>query len=606
MTLSRGSRLGPYEILAPLGAGGMGEVYRARDSRLGRDVALKVIPRESSRDSERIRRFEQEARAAGTLSHPNVCAVYDLGSHEGSPFVVMELLEGETLREILYGGAVPLRKALDYAAQAAEGLAAAHAKGIIHRDLKPENLFVMKDGRVKVLDFGLAKLMGGEVSAPGPMAERTPPGTMTSPGAILGTTAYLSPEQVRGESVDARTDVFSLGIVLYEMLCGRRPFDGRTSADVMSAILHQEAPALATVRPDAPPQLAWLVRRCLAKDPDRRVQTSLDVRNEAEDILHELETGGTADSSAERKTAEPVERQFVLTAAHVRQLSVRNPRLIGYSMTYLDNRVGSETLVVFLHGVGGDHRRFESSVRSLPYRAVALSLAGFAPGDTYRPVLAFDDHSQLLRILLAELVRECRPARTILVGFSAGADQFLRMLDSDEGVGVDIAGLVALGTNISLETCFVSRLYAKMDAVNPDGILQALKSLGEGITSLSGWLVAQTYISQTFMKFNSDLEPLSRYSAELIAPFEGGGDPLPGWYRAATERIPSVRFIFSNEEAGPAEAVLARHLEQNVLGDRYTEGSYVTEPVAHGRLPEPELANRYIESVVAELMAMKG
>jgi hypothetical protein len=245
-------------------------------------------------------------------------------------------------------------------------------------------------------------------------------------------------------------------------------------------------------------------------------------------------------------------------------------------------------------------------VRSLPYRAVALSLAGFAPGDTYRPVLAFDDHSQLLRILLAELVRECRPARTILVGFSAGADQFLRMLDSDEGVGVDIAGLVALGTNISLETCFVSRLYAKMDAVNPDGILQALKSLGEGITSLSGWLVAQTYISQTFMKFNSDLEPLSRYSAELIAPFEGGGDPLPGWYRAATERIASVRFVFSNEEAGPAEAVLARHLEQNVLGDRYTEGSYVTEPVAHGRLPEPELANRYIESVVAELMAMKG
>ena len=593
MPLASNTNLGPYEILAPLGAGGMGEVYRARDSRLGRDVALKVIPRESSRDSDRIRRFEQEARAAGALSHPNLCAVYDLGSYEGSPFVVMELLEGETLREIMQGGAITLRKALDYVAQAAEGLAAAHAKGIIHRDLKPENLFVTKAGGVKVLDFGLAKLMGGEVS----VSETTSPGTMTSPGAILGTTAYLSPEQIRGESVDARTDVFSLGIVLYEMLCGGRPFDGRTSADVMSAILGQDTPALAVVRPGAPPQLAWLLRRCLAKDPDRRFQTSLDVRNEVEDILRELETGG----SAERKTAEPVERQFMLTAAHVRQLSVRNPRLIGYPMTYLDNRVESETLVVYLHHIGGDQRSFEASVRALPYRGVSLSLAGFAPGDTYRPALAYEDHSQLLRILLAELVRECRPARTILVGFSPGADQFLRMLDSPSGLGVEVAGLVALGTNFSMETCFVSKLYAEMDGGNPDGILDTLKSLGAGARSLAGWLAAQIYISQTFTKFASDLEPLRRYSADVIVPFAEGGDPLPGWYRAATERIPSVRFVFSNLEAGPAEAVLARHLEENVLGDRYTERSWVTEPIAHTGLPEPAVANRYIESVVAEL-----
>jgi serine/threonine protein kinase len=602
MALSPATRLGTYEIIGSLGAGGMGEVYRARDLRLGRDVALKVIPHESSHDSERIRRFEQEARAAGTLSHPNVCTVYDLGTHEGSPFVVMELLEGETLRQVLQGGAIPLLKALAYAAQAAEGLAAAHAKGIIHRDLKPENLFVTKAGRVKVLDFGLAKLMGAGLSAPGPLAETTPPDTMTSPGAILGTTAYLSPEQIRGESVDARADVFSLGIVLYEMCCGQRPFDGRTSADVMSAILTQDAPALTTLRPDAPPQLAWLLRRCLAKDPDRRVQTSLDVRNEVEDILREVETGG----SAERRRVEPVERQFVLTAAHVRQLSVRNPRLIGYPMTYLDNRVESETLVVCLHHIGGDQRSFEASVRTLPYRAVSLSLAGFAPGDTYRPALAYDDHSQLLRILLAEIVRECRPARTILVGFSPGADQFLRMLDSPSGLGVEVAGLVALGTNVSMETCFVSKLYATMDAGNPDGILDTLKSLGAGARSLAGWLVTQVYISQTFTKFASDLEPLRRYSADVIAPFEGGGDPLPGWYRAAMERIPSVRFVFSNVEAGPAEAVLARHLEENVLGDRYTERSWVTEPIAHTALPEPAVANRYIGSVVEELTSRGG
>ena len=601
MSLSPGSKLGPYEIVAPLGAGGMGEVYRSRDSRLGRDVALKIIPSESSHDSERVRRFEQEARAAGTLSHPNVCAVYDLGTHEGSPFVVMELLEGETFRQMLLGGSVPLRKAIGFVAQAAEGLAAAHAKGIVHRDLKPENLFVTKAGRVKVLDFGLAKLTDAESAAPAPTAVTTPPGTMTSPGAILGTTAYLSPEQVRGDSVDARTDVFSLGIVLFEMLTGRRPFEGRTSVDVMSAILNHEAPPLAALRPEAPPPLAWLVRRCLAKDPERRVQTALDVRNELEEILRDLEHGAEAESPADRRTAEPVERHFVLTAAHVRRLSARNPRLIGYPLTRLDNQTESDTLVVFLHGVGGDYRRFEASVRTLPYRAVALALPGFAPGDSYRPVLSFDDHSELLRVHLAELVRECRPARTVLVGFSAGADQFLRMLESKEGIGIDVAGLVALGTNVSLDTCFVSRLYATMKAVDPDGILRAIKSLGDGITSLSGWLQAQTYITQTFTKFAADPEPLSRYSAELIAPFEGGGDPLPGWYRTAMERIPSVRFVFSNEEAGPAEAILARHLETNVLGDRYTEESYVTEPVAHGALPTPALVNRYIESVVAEL-----
>ncbi len=603
MRLTPGSFLGPYEIVAPLGAGGMGEVYRGRDSRLGRDVVLKVIADEFSHDSDRIRRFEQEARASGTLSHPNICAVYDFGRHDGSPYVVMELLEGQNLRVLLRGGAIPIRTALGYMAQVANGLAAAHDKSIVHRDLKPENLFVKKDGQVKILDFGLAKLTGEAKTEAGEQS-RAP--TITGSGVIVGTTAYMAPEQIRGEPVDTRIDVFALGVVLYEMLTGRRPFEGPTPADIMSAILHEEAAPLGTLCPSAPPQLAWLVRRCLAKDPDRRVQTVRDVRNELEDLLREVELGTSVESSAGLRTSQPVERQFLLTAAHVRQLTVRDPRLIGYPLTYLDNRVESETFVVFLHGVGGDHRRFEASVRALPYRAIAITLAGFAPSDSYRPVLAFDDHSRLIRLLLAELVREWAPIRTILVGFSAGADHFLRMIDSDEGVGIDVAGLVALGPNVNLETCFVSRLYAKMDTGNPDGILETLKSLGAGVRPLTSWLVLQTYMSQMFLKFSSDLEPLHRYSAELIAPFEAGGDPLPGWYRAVMRKIPSVRFVFSDAEAGPAEEVLARHLEHNVLGDRFSERSYVTEPIAHVLLPEPALVNRYVESVADELNKGKG
>src|SRR5207253_8559972 len=217
---SVGTRLGPYEIVAPIGAGGMGEVYRARDTRIGRDVAFKVLPPAFALDGDRLRRFELEARAAGTLNHPNLVTVYDLGTDNGTPYVAMELLEGETLREKmeLNGSAVrlPIRKAIDYSVQIANGLAAAHEKGIVHRDLKPENIFITKDGRAKILDFGLARSSVG-VAAPGHPSAATQQ-RFTSPGTIVGTAGYMSPEQVRGQHVDHRSDIFSFGAILYEML----------------------------------------------------------------------------------------------------------------------------------------------------------------------------------------------------------------------------------------------------------------------------------------------------------------------------------------------------------------------------------------------------
>src|SRR5580700_7581839 len=207
MGLSSGTKLGPYEIVSPLGEGGMGEVYRARDSRLGREVAIKVLPKSFSQDPERLRRFEQEARAASALNHPNILAVYDVGMHDGAPYLVTELLEGATLRDRLSGGALPPRKAVDYAVQTAQGLAAAHDKGIVHRDLKPENIFVCRDGRVKILDFGLAKL----AARGDPELEATMTSSHTAAGVVMGTASYMSPEQVRGEAVDARTDMFAFG-----------------------------------------------------------------------------------------------------------------------------------------------------------------------------------------------------------------------------------------------------------------------------------------------------------------------------------------------------------------------------------------------------------
>jgi len=213
MSLSAGTKLGPYEILAPIGAGGMGEVYRARDPRLGREVAIKVLPPTFSNDADRLKRFEQEARAAGILNHPNITAVHDIGSANDSPYIVTELLEGETLRARLLAGSIPVRKATDYAIQIAKGLAAAHEKGIVHRDLKPENLYVTRDGRVKILDFGLAKLK--HEREPGSQTDLQTVSGGTQPGVVLGTMGYMSPEQVRGKPADKRSDLFSFGTILY-------------------------------------------------------------------------------------------------------------------------------------------------------------------------------------------------------------------------------------------------------------------------------------------------------------------------------------------------------------------------------------------------------
>jgi TolB-like protein/Flp pilus assembly protein TadD len=303
--LSRGSRLGPYEILAPLGAGGMGEVYRAHDPRLNRDVAIKVLPASFSTDAGRLRRFEQEARAAGSLSHPNITAVYDVGIQDGSPYVVQELLEGETLREILSRGRLPAKRAIEYAAQIAQGLATAHEKGIVHRDLKPANLFVTKDGRVKILDFGLAKLTLPETGE-GSLTEAPTLTADTDPGVVVGTVGYMAPEQIRGQPVDGRSDIFVFGAILYEMLSGQRAFLRNSPADTMSAILKEEPAELSGSLGDVPAALERVLRHCLEKQPDDRFQSARDISFALSEASAPISAGVArpADrATASRKTA---------------------------------------------------------------------------------------------------------------------------------------------------------------------------------------------------------------------------------------------------------------------------------------------------------------
>jgi eukaryotic-like serine/threonine-protein kinase len=291
MTLTSGTKLGPYEILAPLGAGGMGDVYRARDTRLGRDVAIKVLPAAFARDADRLRRFETEARAVAALNHPNILSIHDIGTADGAPYLVSECLEGHSLRQELSGGALPLRRAVEYAREIAQGLAAAHDKGIVHRDLKPENIFVTQDGRVKILDFGLAKLARPETdSNEGATVEAVP----TSAGAVLGTVGYMSPEQVRGETADTRSDIFSLGTILYEMLSGQRAFRRETSAETMTAILKEEPVELSGSGKAIPPAMERIVRRCLEKKPLQRFQSARDLAFNLEGVSGISSTSGTA------------------------------------------------------------------------------------------------------------------------------------------------------------------------------------------------------------------------------------------------------------------------------------------------------------------------
>jgi len=368
MALSAGTRLGPYEVLSPIGAGGMGEVYRARDERLKRDVAVKVLPATYSADADRLRRFEQEAQAAGALNHPNITAVYDLGSHDGAPYIVTELLEGETLRARLSGGAVAVRKATDYAVQIAKGLAAAHEKGIVHRDLKPENLFLTNDGRVKILDFGLAKLTQPEGAA----AQQTNLPTAaaaTEPGVVMGTLGYMSPEQVKGKPADQRSDIFSFGAILYEMLSGQRAFHRDSAAETMSAILREEPPDLSATNKSVQPGLERIVRHCLEKNPEERFYSTRDVAFDLEAL-----SGLSAPQRA---------------SADVRDAS-RRPSGALLAATALGTALVCGALAFVAIRKIGD--RPPPSFRQLTYRRGQVFSARFAPdGQTIMYSAAWDD-----------------------------------------------------------------------------------------------------------------------------------------------------------------------------------------------------------------------
>ncbi|HUP43588.1 MAG TPA: protein kinase [Thermoanaerobaculia bacterium] len=367
MPLASGRRLGPYEIVAPCGAGGMGEVYEARDTRLGRTVAIKVLPEGLARDGERRARFEREARTVSQLTHPHVCTLHDVGEEEGVSFLVMEHCEGETLAARLARGALPLPEVLRHGAQVAEALDAAHRRGVVHRDLKPANVMLTRSG-VKLLDFGLARLAAGEAAELGHLPTMTmkDADALTAEGTVLGTFPYMSPEQVEGQEADARSDIFALGAVLYEMATGRRAFAGKSAASVMAAVLKEEPEPLSRVQPVSPPALDHVVSRCLAKDAERRWQSARDVAEELRWIAEAGSQAGVAAPLARRRKSRERLAWGLFAGAVVLALALGawawrlqgpEPRL-----TYLSIQVPADAQSVFGPAISPDGRKVAYAV----------------------------------------------------------------------------------------------------------------------------------------------------------------------------------------------------------------------------------------------------
>jgi eukaryotic-like serine/threonine-protein kinase len=362
MAVSTGTKLGPYEILAPIGAGGMGEVYRAKDPRLGREVAIKVLPASFSQDADRLKRFEQEARSASALNHPNIVTIHEVGSFEGASYIAMELVDGQSLREMLASGPLPTKKLLDVAVQVAEALAKAHGAGIVHRDLKPENVVVSKDGFAKLLDFGLAKTFvapTGEASGAPTIAPQE-----TQPGTVMGTVGYMSPEQASGRPVDFRSDQFAFGSILYEMATGHRAFQKKTGAETLAAIIRDEPEPVVQANPRIPAPLRWIVERCLAKEPDERYASTRDLARDLKSVREHLgevttsASGGTGvvEPVRRRPLAVPLAIAAILVAAAAgllfgrRTAAISQPRFQRLTFqrgTVLDARFGPDGQTVY-------------------------------------------------------------------------------------------------------------------------------------------------------------------------------------------------------------------------------------------------------------------
>ena len=602
-----GRTLGHYRIVEQIGAGGMGVVYRAHDERLDRDVAVKVLPEEVSQDADRLARFEREAKLLASLNHTNIAILHGLEEHEGHCFLVMELVAGEDLATWIGRGPIPVDEALETARQIAEGLEAAHEKGIIHRDLKPANVMLSPEGKVKILDFGLAKAWQPEETDADLADSPTLTAQMTAAGVLLGTAAYMSPEQARGKAVDTRADIWAFGVLLWEMLTGQRLFEGEAASDVLAAVLRDE-PDWQALPGNAPPAVRRLLRRCLRHDLGKRLRHIGDARLELEEAFEEpaITESGVPSSLDQEEIG--TERSWALTTDVCRHLTRETLErgVIGDELEYLDNDRVSDVLVVYLPGFGFGHGAYREILGRSPHRGIAVTLYGFEEERRRRTPLPIADHLTILRLFLEYLLQASRPRTTVLCGFSSSADLVLRMVSEGGLDGSHINGILALSPNVSLETCFFTRRVAEIPDDNDEKFFEIARDVAAAMDTPQAWLQTNPYLIELVRKYHADIDALRIHGRDIISPFlEEGESPLADWYRAARKTGLEVRVVFAGEEEseqkGFRELMLA-HVDHQICGPDFNDADIVSEPNAlHLGLMNTEVIERHLEELLTRL-----
>ncbi len=584
---------GRYQVERELGVGGMATVYLARDLKHDRPVAIKVLRQDLS-TSLGPERFLREIRIVASLQHPHILGLIDSGEVEGILYYVMPYVAGESLRtRLAREGELPIGEAVWILREIADAIAHAHSHKIIHRDIKPENV-LFSARHAQVADFGIARAVT-EAAAAGPI---------TATGIVVGSPAYMAPEQAASDpQMDHRADIYAFGVLAYEALAGVPPFNAPTAVQLVAAHMTRAPEPLARHRPGIPEALDELVLRCLAKRPADRFQRAEEIVSRLDALL----TGPLSESMGTTEEHAVAPSKFRVTEGLARRLDRQafDPRMIGDSMEYLDNHARSDTLVCLLPAIGLDAGEFEEHLRVLPWRCVAVTLFSHEPNRHRRYTLSLADHFTLVRHFLRYIEERSAARRVVLVGYSSAADFALRFAAARPGGGARVNGVVALGCNVSIETCFVTRMLARMSSRHPERLLADLKAVSESATELDDWITVHTYLVAMLRKFRGGVDPLRQLAREIVAPFEQGGDsPFEAWYRDASANVGALRCVF--EDSDTYRSFVGRALleqpESHSLGDRYREGTIVIEPdTGHFDLERTEIVSRNVESLLATL-----
>ena len=580
------AQIGAYSVDCEIGRGGMGVVYKATDSRLDRLVAIKGLPEHLANNPQLITRFEQEAKTLAALNHPNVAGIHGIEEHEGSKYLVLEFVDGETLADRIARGPLGIDEALDICSQVAAGLEAAHDAGFVHRDLKPANAMISASGAAKVLDFGLARIdptiTSSSSAAEAPTLGLS--GTGTKPGTILGTVRYMSPEQARGEPADRRSDLWALGVVIYECLTGVNPFARESAAETLSVILGEE-PDLTALPETTPSEVVALIGRCLRKDARRRQCSAGDCRLILEDARHSTSYEGPASAPVPSIT----DKRFRISDELCRTLdrSGFDALLPGWEMRYADNNRDSDMLIMWIPSIGGGHTTsaWRELIRSSPYRMIIVCPVGLEPGVANRPVVSIENQFALIRALTASLRESLHPRKTVLSGFSCGSIMALRCAAGDE-TGELIDGVLAIDPDMQESDCFITRLFAELDSSSSEDVMKGLHTISSSCSTMHEWLVLHQHMIECVEKVRDDFSPLVRQGKDLSAAFDGvhtgHESPFVGFLSDAIEHVRTVRCLFhdSAENRRMIGEIRMMHLDNQCLGSKFTDESLTFIPVS--------------------------